>query len=103
MTYHYDYRNGRVTLNWITPTVGLVRIHKDAEHVPGPYECVVTVLIKGEEYELMGFCGVRPTKSEFRHFYSYLSSLGLEKTYRRSKNGREMYELHKKQANSQAF
>lgn len=93
MSYHYDYRNGRVTLNWLTPAVGLVRIHKDAEHVPGPYECVVTVLVKNDEYELMGLCGVRPTKSEFKHFYSYLASLGLKKTYRRAKNGQEMYEI----------
>lgn len=93
MSYQYDYRNGRVTLNWLTPTVGLVRIHKDADSVPGPYECVVTVFVMGGEYELMGLCGVRPTKAEFKHFYSYLKSLGFRKTYRRAKNGQEMYEV----------
>lgn len=93
MTYHYDYRHGRVTLNWLTPAVGLVRIHKNAKDVPGPYECVVTVLVRDGEYELMGFCGVCPAREEFRHFYAYLSSLGLKRMYRRAKIGQEMYEI----------
>lgn len=93
MSYHYDYRNGRVTLNWLTPQVGLVRVHDDAGHIPGPYNCVVTVLVRDGVYELMGLCGQRPTKEEFKHFYGYLASLGLRKTYRRAKNGQEMYEI----------
>jgi hypothetical protein len=93
MSYQYDYRNGRVTLNWLTPAVGLVRVHDDERNVPGPYNCVVTVFAQDGIYELMGLCGTRPTKAEFKHFYSYLKSLGLRKTYRRAKKGAEMYEV----------
>ena len=93
MSYSYDYRNGRVTLNWVAKTVGLVRVHVDPDNVPGPYECVVTILVSGDEYELMGFCGKRPSKDEFKHFYGYLASLGLKKTYRRAKDGQGMYEV----------
>ena len=52
--YEYDWRHGRGTLNWLSPTVGLVRIHESEDCIPGPYECVVNVVIKDGEYELQG-------------------------------------------------
>jgi len=91
MSYHYDYRNGRVTLNWLTPTVGLVRVHDDASNIPGPYNCVVTVLVRDGVYELMGLCGKRPTLTEFKHFYAYLHSRGLRGGHRRAKPGKQVY------------
>jgi hypothetical protein len=119
MTYHYDYRNGRVTLNWLEPNgknwprpalvlwlaycllrkfgiawyVGLVRIHDDPEHVPGPYERTVVVFVIGKTYELMGLRRPLPTKEEFKHFYAYLDSLGLKRFYRRAKKGQKVYEI----------
>ena len=83
--YEYDWRHGRGTLNWLSPTVGLVRIHESEDCIPGPYECVVNVVIKDGEYELMGFLGVRPALSEFKAFYDYLSTLGLREKRRRFK------------------
>ncbi|SOD42358.1 hypothetical protein [Nitrosovibrio sp. Nv4] len=91
MTYHYDYRNGRATLNWITPNVGLVRVHDDANAIPGPYNCVVTVYVENGVYEFMGLCGQRPTLAEFKHFYAYLRSLGLKGGHRRAKPGKQIY------------
>ena len=81
--YEYDWKYGRVTLNWLAPNVGLVRVHDNEANIPGPYNCVVTVYVKDGVYELMGFIGKRPTVDEFKKFYAYLDSLGLKKMYRR--------------------
>jgi hypothetical protein len=89
----YAYRNGRVTLTWLTPEVGLVRVHDDANQIPGPYNCVVTVRVENGIYELMGLCGKRPTADEFRHFYAYLRSLGLKGGHKRAKPGKAVYEV----------
>lgn len=83
--YQYDYKNGRVTLNWLSPDVGLVRVHDDEQVIPGPYNCVVTVYVTGNEYELIGFIGERPTLSEFKDFYAYLDTFGLKGSRRRFK------------------
>ena len=81
--YEYDWKCGRVTLNWLADNVALVRVHDDEKNIPGPYNCVVTVYTHGNQYELMGFIGKRPSVDEFRKFYAYLDSLGLKKTFRR--------------------
>ena len=83
--YHYDWRHGRGTLNWLSPTVGLVRIHESEDCIPGPYNCVVTVVLTDDEYELQGFLGVRPSLSEFKVFYKYLASLKLKEKRQRFK------------------
>lgn len=83
--YEYDWKHGRVTLNWLAPTVGLVRVHDDEKVIPGPYNCVVTVYVENGEYELMGFCGKSPKLSEFKEFYAYLASLGYKGGHRRFK------------------
>ena len=80
----------KLGLGW---RVGLVRIHDDAERVPGAYGRTVVVFVIGKTYELMGLCEPIPTRDEFRHFYSHLKSLGLRKTYRRAKKDGEMYEV----------
>ena len=83
--YEYDWRHGRGTLNWLSPTVALVRIHESEDEIPGPYNCVVNIVVTGDEFELMGFLGVRPSLSEFKVFYDYLDSLGLKEKRHRFK------------------
>ena len=77
MSYEYDWKYGRVTLNWLAPTVGLVRVHDDENEIPGPYNCVVSVVIDGDECELQGFCGKNPSIPEYRALFAHLESLGL--------------------------
>jgi hypothetical protein len=83
--YHYDWRSGRGTLNWLSPTVALVRIHVSKDHIPGPYECVVNIVVTDHEFELQGFLGVMPKLSEFKVFYEYLAGLGLREKRQRFK------------------
>ena len=85
MSYEYDWKYGRVTLNWLAPTVGLVRVHDDENEIPGPYNCVVSVVIDGDECELEGFCGKNPSISEYKAFFAHLESLGLRIKRRRFK------------------
>ena len=85
MSYEYDWKSGRGTLNWLSPTVALVRIHEREDCIPGPYECVVNIVVTDDEFELQGFLGVIPKLSEFKVFYDYLNSLGLKEKRRRFK------------------
>lgn len=85
MTYEYDWKSGRGTLNWLSPSVALVRIHESEDCIPGPYECVVNVVVTDKEFELQGFLGVRPKLSEFKVFYEYLTTLGLKEKRQRFK------------------
>jgi hypothetical protein len=80
--YKYDWKSGRGTLNWLSPTVALVRVHVSKEHIPGPYEAVVNIVVTDGEFELQGFLGVRPKLSEFKVFYKYLAGLGLREKRR---------------------
>ena len=115
MSYHYDYRNGRVTLNWLTPTglagklyrlmsrvglhwaVGLVRVHDDENEIPGDYNCIVIAFVIGKRCEIIGMCGQNPRPDEYRNFYAYLYSTGIKKIFhRRVKKGRGMYKIAQK-------
>jgi hypothetical protein len=93
VSYKYDWKYKRATLNWLSPTVGLIRVHDDTEHIPGPYNYVMTVLVNDGEYELLGALGEFPTSDEVREFYAYMKSLGLKKGYKRAKAGKALYSV----------
>lgn len=83
--YKYDWQHGRGTLNWLSPTVALVRVHESEDRIPGPYEAVVNIVVTDKEFELQGFLGKRPSLSEFKIFYEYLATLGLKEKRQRFK------------------
>lgn len=83
--YSYDWKYKRATLNWLSPTVGLVRVHNNETEIPGPYKFVMSVVINGGEFELQGALGDFPSTDEVRQFYRYMHSLGVKKTYVRFK------------------
>lgn len=83
--YEYDWAYGKARLNWIAPTVALIRVHEDIKQIPGPYSYVMVAVVEDSLYELMGALGKFPDTDEVREFYKYMKSLGLKKTYRRFK------------------
>lgn len=86
--YHWEY--GRVTVTWenVLPgwqmATGLVRIHDDAKNVPGSWHSSVVVIVKNGTFRLDMYHGEKPyapTGHEFKAFYAYLASLGLQRKY----------------------
>lgn len=63
MIRNWHWRNeegrGRITLTWYlncdSHRMGIIRVHKDKNIVPGYFEAVGTVLVEEGEYELLGF------------------------------------------------
>lgn len=93
----YAWRCGRMTVEWPIRVlhwwraVGVIRIHDDADKIPGDYNCSGSVIVKNGRYEVMGFTAkaAPPSKAEFKAFYQYLHSLGLQKhRHVRAKGGR---------------
>lgn len=93
------WKSGRVTVEWpITVhgwcrgrAAGVPRVHDDPDKIPGDYNCCASIIVRDERYEVMGFTakGAPPTKAEFKAFYDYLHSLGLQKhRHVRAKGGR---------------
>ena len=87
MSEWYHWRYERVTVVWPIKifgwwrAVGVIRVHDDKDKIPGDYHCAGTIIVKKGKYEIMGFItkAKRPETAEFREFYRYLHSMGLEK------------------------
>lgn len=85
-----NWRCNRITCTWYLDCgdhkMGIIRFHKDK--VPGYYDAVVTVLVEGKEYEMLGFhadSGCNPPISEYRKVYRYLDQFGTRRTNDRAK------------------
>ena len=97
----YDWRYKRATVLWLIKVgdweqaVGVVRVHDDKEKIPGDYHCAGTIVVKNRRYEVMGFItkAEMPETDEFREFYKYLKSLGLEKLRHIRAKGGEIYSV----------
>lgn len=92
-----SWQSGRMTVEWPIcvlgwwRAVGVIRVHDDVNKIPGDYNCSGSVIVKDGRYEVMGFTvkGKPPTRVEFKAFYAYLRSLGLQKhRHVRAKGGR---------------
>lgn len=103
---HYHWEFGRVTLTWenILPewkmATGLLRVHNDAESVPGDWFSSVVILVRDGIYRLeMYHCdkGFMPPISEFKAFYNHLENeLGLTKIgHIRARTGKKLRFVNK--------
>lgn len=97
MNRWYHWRHGRTTVLWPIRifgwwrAAGIVRVHCDADKIPGPYHCSGTIVVKNGRYEVMGFITKdrgAGSPEEFKQFYKYLKQLGLSRErIVRAKNG----------------
>lgn len=96
MIRNWHWRNeegrGRITLTWYlncdSHRMGIIRVHKDKNIVPGYFEAVGTVLVEEGEYELLGFHadpGRNPPISEFKEVYAKLDEYGTRRRVDRAK------------------
>lgn len=81
----------RITVTWYLVTdnarMGIFRFHVDPAQIPGEYDAVVTVLAQDGEYEMLGFLGKNPSKSEYKITYGHMESIGYKrKKHDRAKN-----------------
>jgi hypothetical protein len=95
---------GTVTIEWLDPTVGLIRfLYPDPSE--WPYRGVVTVHIEGTEYEFKGMVfrasDDAPSMAEHRAVKGYLKSLGYQGMARRLKNGKVVVKQYGNSAKTQ--
>jgi hypothetical protein len=86
----FDWESGTATIEWLSPTVGLIRFMYPAPQAL-PFRGVCCIDIKGKEYEFKGMVfratDDAPTLAEHRAIKGYLASMGLVGKSRRLKNG----------------
>ncbi|SOD41306.1 hypothetical protein [Nitrosovibrio sp. Nv4] len=89
----FAFRDAELTLQWAEPTsrVGYIRVHRDANNIPGPtlYTLAVELYADGTyEFKLLEKFLRGPFGEEMKRFNAYMESLGYVGRWRRFKEGK---------------